>query len=149
MNKSYELNMNNSNNNHDLNLLNLPNEILIIILNKLNMADIFYSLVDVNQRFNEIIFDPLSICTLNLTSMTIKSVSNRTFSIENYILDQICSKILPRISHYVNELIIEQNSMERVFDNFDFPQLSSLSLIDFEDKVLLKHLTGMIVYFVE
>lgn len=149
MNKSYELNMNNSNNNHALNLLNLPNEILIIILNKLNMADIFYSLVDVNQRFNEIIFDPLSICTLNLTSMTIKSFSNRTFSIENYILDQICSKILPRISHYVNELIIEQNSMERVFDNFDFPQLSSLSLIDFEDKVLLKHLTGMIVYFVE
>jgi hypothetical protein len=154
MNRFDELNMNISNNNHNLNLLNLPNEILMIIFNKLNMAGIFYSLVDVNQRFNQIIFDPLYIRTLNLTSMTMKSFFNRTFSIENNILDKICSNILPRISHYVNELIIEQNSMERIFDTFNFPQLHSLSLIDFQEKVLLKYLTGMIfiidfVYFNE
>jgi hypothetical protein len=154
MNRFSELNMNISNNNDDLNLLDLPNEILIIIFNKLNMVDIFYSLVDINQRFNQIIFDPLYIRTLNLTSMTMKSFFTRTFSIENNILDKICSNILPRISDYVNELVIEQNSIECIFDTFNFPQLYSLSLIDFEEKVLLEYLTGMIfiidfVYFNE
>jgi hypothetical protein len=138
MNRFDELNMNISNKNHDLNLLNLPNEILIIIFNKLNMVDIFYSLVNVNQRFNQIIFDPFYIRALNLTSMTMKSFFNRTISIENNILDKICSNILPGICHYVNELIIEQNLMERIFDTFNFPQLYSLSLNDFHNCSFIK-----------
>jgi hypothetical protein len=33
-----------------LNILDLPDEILLVILNKMNMVDVLYSLIDVNQR---------------------------------------------------------------------------------------------------
>ena len=58
--------MNISNNNH-LNILDLPNEILFIIFNKLNMVDVLYSLVDVNQRFDQLVLDPLYIRNLDMT----------------------------------------------------------------------------------
>jgi hypothetical protein len=41
-----ELDMNISTNNN-LNILDLPNEILLIIFNKLNKVDVLYSLVDI------------------------------------------------------------------------------------------------------
>ncbi len=108
--------MNISNNNHR-NLLDLPNEILFIIFKKLNMVDVLHSFVDINQRFNQLIFDPFYIRNLNMTSMTMKSFYDRTYSIDDQVLDRICKNILPRIYHQVNELIVEQYSMERVLHN--------------------------------
>jgi hypothetical protein len=134
----------NPTNNSRLNILDLPDEILLNIFNQLNMADVLYSLVDVNQRFNQLVFDPLYIRNLDLTSMTMKSFFDRTFSIDNYILDRICQNILPRIHHQVNELTIEQHSMKRVLHTINYPQLYSLSLIDFQDKKLLEYLTGIL-----
>jgi hypothetical protein len=43
MNTFYELDMNNLNNNY-LNIVDLPDEILFIILKKLNMVDVLYAL---------------------------------------------------------------------------------------------------------
>jgi hypothetical protein len=48
-------------------ILDLPDEMLLAIFNKLNMIDVFYSLVDINERFNRLIFDPFSIHNLDLT----------------------------------------------------------------------------------
>jgi hypothetical protein len=39
-------------NDNQLNILDLPNEILLNIFNKLNTVDVLYSLVDVNKRFD-------------------------------------------------------------------------------------------------
>jgi len=47
-----ELDMNISTNNN-LNILDLPNEILLMIFKKLNMVDVLYSLVDITQRFDQ------------------------------------------------------------------------------------------------
>ncbi|CAF1532490.1 unnamed protein product, partial [Rotaria sordida] len=54
-------------NNYNINILDLPDEILFAIFNKLNMIDVFYSLVDVNKRFNRLILDPFYIHNLDLT----------------------------------------------------------------------------------
>jgi hypothetical protein len=86
----HQLNMNISNNNHRLNILDLPDEILLNIFNKLNLVDVFYSLVDVNQRFDRLVFDPLYIRNPDLTSMTMKSCFDRTFSIDNHIPHRLC-----------------------------------------------------------
>jgi hypothetical protein len=48
-------------NNNNINILDLPDEILQFIFNKLNIVDILYSLVDVNQRFDRLALDPLYI----------------------------------------------------------------------------------------
>lgn len=101
------------------------------------MADVFHSLVNVNQRFNRLIFAPIYIHRLDLTSMKMRSYFDRTYHIDNQLLDEICTNILPRISHQVNELIVEQHSIKRVLHTVSYPQLSSLSLIDFKEEILL------------
>ncbi|CAF1179117.1 unnamed protein product [Rotaria sordida] len=105
------------------------------------MVDILYSLVDVTQRFDQLILDPFYIHNLDMTSMMMKSYYDRIYSIENKVLDRICKNILPRIHHQINELIVEQNSIERILHTINYPQLYSLSLIDFTEEVLLKYLT--------
>ncbi len=138
--------MNISNKNH-LNILDFPNEILFIIFNKLNMVDVLYSLVDVTQRFDQLVLDSFYIRNLNMTSMTMKSFYDRTYSIDNQVLDRICKNILPRIYRQVNELIVEQYSMERILHTINYPQLYSLKLMDFPEEVLLDHLTSKLFNF--
>ncbi|CAF4645940.1 unnamed protein product, partial [Rotaria magnacalcarata] len=61
------------------------------------MVDVLYSLMDVTQRFDQLVFDPFYIRNLNMISMTMKSFYDRTYSIDNQVLDGICKNILPRI----------------------------------------------------
>ena len=81
-------------NNDNLNILDLPDEILTIIFNKLNTIDVLYSLVDVNERFDRLILNSLHICNLDTTNMVIKSYYDRTFSIDNNVLSRISEKNL-------------------------------------------------------
>ncbi|CAF3985651.1 unnamed protein product [Rotaria sordida] len=106
------------------------------------MIDVIYSLVDITQRFNQLVFDPFYIRNLNMTSMTMKSFYDRIYSIDNQVLSRICENILPRISHQINELIVEQYSMERVLHTINYPQLYSLTLMDFSEEVLFNNLTN-------
>ncbi|CAF3381034.1 unnamed protein product [Rotaria sp. Silwood2] len=128
-------------NNSRLNILDLPNEILLIIINKLNMVDVLYSLADINERFNRLIFDPLYIYNLDMTIITTKLMFRHSLSIDNQILDRICENVLPRIHHHVNKLTLEPNSMERVLYSSNYSQLYSLSLVDFQEEMLLQYLT--------
>ncbi|CAF3653199.1 unnamed protein product [Rotaria sp. Silwood1] len=104
------------------------------------MVDVLYSFVNVTQRFDQLILNPLYIHSLDMTSMTMKSYLDRIYSIDNQLLDRICQNILPRIHHQVNELIVEQHSMEHVIHTINYPQLFSLSLIDFQEEILLNYL---------
>ncbi|CAF2665784.1 unnamed protein product [Rotaria sp. Silwood2] len=129
-------------NNNNLNILDLPNEILLIIFNKLNTVDALYSLVDINERFDRLVFDSLHIRNLDTTSMVIKSYYDRNFSIDKNVLLRICEKNLPRIHHQLNELIVEQNSMKHILFTVAYPQLYSLSLVNFQEEILFQYLRG-------
>ncbi|CAF3467883.1 unnamed protein product [Rotaria sp. Silwood2] len=71
-----------------------------------------------------------------MTSMVIKSYYDRTFSIDNNVLSKICEKILPRIHRQLNELIVEQNSLKHILLTVNYPQLDSLSLVNFRKEIL-------------
>jgi hypothetical protein len=64
--------MNTSNHNH-LNLLDLPNEILFIIVNYLNIGHVVYSLIDIDERLAQMILDPLYVRNLDITIINMKS----------------------------------------------------------------------------
>ncbi|CAF4032687.1 unnamed protein product, partial [Adineta steineri] len=132
--------MNNSYDNYP-SIFNLPNEILFIIIKKLNISDVIYSLVDVNERFVQLLFDPLYIQNLNITLMTIKSFYQRTFSVSKQVLSNICENILPNIHDQVKQLAIEQHSIERILTH-NYSQLYSLSLVNFKEEILCKYLRG-------
>jgi len=132
----------NTSNKNNLNILDLPNEILFIIFHKLNTIDALYSLVDFNERF-----DQLVLSSLDMTSMTMKTYYDRTFSINNSILDRICEKNLPRIYHRLNKFTIEQDSMERILLTDNCSRLYSLSLVNFHEEILFQYLTGILLIF--
>ncbi|CAF4329481.1 unnamed protein product, partial [Rotaria sordida] len=77
-----------------------------------------------------------------MISMTMKSFYDCIYSIDNQVLDRICKNVLPRIYHQINELIVEQYSMERVLHTISYPQLYSLTLMDFSEEVLFNYLTN-------
>ncbi|CAF4816308.1 unnamed protein product, partial [Rotaria magnacalcarata] len=60
--------------------------------------------------------------------------------IDKQTLDRICGKILPRINDKVNKLTVEPLSIERIFHAVDYAQLYSLSLVNFSQEILLRHI---------
>ncbi|CAF1203041.1 unnamed protein product [Adineta steineri] len=131
--------MNNSYDNYP-SIFSLPNEILFIIINKLNISDVIYSLVNVNERFVHLLFDPFYIQNLNITFMTMKSFYQRTFSLHEQVLSNICENILPNIHDQVKQLTIEEHSIERILTH-NYPQLYSLSLVNFKEEILCQYIT--------
>ncbi|CAF1389661.1 unnamed protein product [Rotaria sordida] len=109
------------------------------------MMDMFYSLVDVNQRFNRLAFDSLCIHHLNFA---IKHFDIHQYATYNDILDRICSKILPRINDKVNKLTVDPLSMEQILCAVHYPQLHSLSLINYQPEILSQHLSSMMTNFI-
>jgi hypothetical protein len=143
----HELEMSELNNNN-LNILDLPDEVLFIILKKLNKIDALYSLVYVNNRFHRLALDSLYIRNLDMTDMTnINSLYDQMFSIDTQGLSRFSEKILPRIHHQVRQLAVDQYSIKQILTT-NYPQLYSLSLINFQEEILYQYLTGIIFYFV-
>ncbi|CAF3377286.1 unnamed protein product [Rotaria socialis] len=135
-------------NNNDFNILDLPDEILLVILNKLNTTDVFHSLVDVNQQFDRLAFDYLYVRNIDMTdTMIINSLYDQISSIDTKILSKICEKVLPRIHHQVYKLTIEQYSMQHIILAANYPQHYSLSLINFQEEILYQYLTSILFYF--
>ena len=132
-------------NSNDINILNLPDEILRIIFNKLNTADVFYSLVGVNQRFDRLAPDPLYI---NHFDLVVKRSDIRSSLIDVHILDRICKTFLPRINETVTKLTVDFFSMESILSAVPYPQVHSLSLVNFQPNILLQHLS-IIMNFIE
>lgn len=121
--------------NDHLGVLDLPNEILLTIISKLNMVDVLRSLVGVNQRLDQLVLDPVYIRCLDMTSRTTrKPYFVRSFAADSNVLDRICQNILPQICDKVSQLTLEKNSMERVLRAINYPLLATLSLVDFPRK---------------
>ncbi|CAF1339121.1 unnamed protein product [Rotaria sordida] len=96
--------------------------------------------MDINERFAQLVVDPLYIHNLDMTIMNMKSFYDRTFSIDDKILSRICDNILPRIHNQVTKLTVEQHSIERIL-TINYPQLYFLTLVNFKEEILFKYLT--------
>lgn len=111
-----------------LSLLDLPNELLLLIMKQLPMVDVLYSLVDVTQRLDQLVLNPVYTRTLDLTCLKVDALPKRIYSTDDHVLETICREVLPRVHHHVAHLIVDQSAVERVFDAADYPELDSLSL---------------------
>ncbi|CAF3425187.1 unnamed protein product [Rotaria socialis] len=119
--------------------LDLPDEILLIILKKLDNMDVLYSLLDVdNQRLDTIILDKAFTKTLNFVLTTI---ADDVLSIADSMLNRYCSNILPKIDHNVTSLILEAEAMERILLAADYPNLTELKLFNVIDYIVSHYFT--------
>ncbi|CAF1197568.1 unnamed protein product [Rotaria sp. Silwood1] len=120
-------------NQSNISVLDLPDEILLIILKKLDNMDVLYSLLDVdNRQLNIIAQENIFTNTLNFVLTTF---TNDISSMSDAIIDRFCKNILPRIHYNVKSLIVDSLSMERILLAVDYPNLTELKLFNFNGKI--------------
>ncbi len=127
-----------------LNILDLPNEMLIMIFKKLKMVDVVYSCMNINERLDQLVFDSLD---RHHVDMTVHSSLDYVSPLDDQVLNKICETILPRIYHQVNKLTLDPQSIERTLLTVNYPNLYSLSLVDFPERTLLRYLEGILSNF--
>jgi hypothetical protein len=116
----------------NVHLLDLPDEILLIILNKLNNIDVLNSLLDVNNGRLNILAQE------NTFTNILKFVSIDDIS----LIYRFCSYILPRIHHNVKCFILDPVLMERILLATDYPNLTELKIFHFKQEIALNHFTS-------
>ncbi|CAF1058471.1 unnamed protein product [Rotaria sordida] len=118
-------------------LLDLPDKMLIEIFNKLTRVDVLYSILGVNKRLNRLVCDPTFTHFLDLT---IKASYDERHSLPDVILDRFCLFILPRIHNNIQSLRVEPSSMERILLICNYPKLHKLILNSIKPEAFLKYL---------
>ncbi|CAF1414465.1 unnamed protein product [Rotaria sordida] len=124
-------------------LNDLSDEILLIILKKLNNVEVLSSLFNVNKRLNRIVHD--SIFTSDLTLLKYLS-DDSTYSLPDPLLDRFCSEILPSIDHKIKWLTLESLSMKRVLLSTNYPNLNGLGIYNIKMKAALSLFTDEITF---
>jgi hypothetical protein len=130
-------------NHSTVNIVDLPDEILLHILKKLNNFDVLYSLVGVNEKLNRVA------CDINFTRlvdlMTIEP--NRvTDSRSNAILDRFCMEILPRIHDNVESLTLQACFLPRVLHATNYLHLRKLDINNLELSMACHIFNGMLFH---
>jgi hypothetical protein len=121
----------------------LPDEVLMIILKKLDNDQVLYSLMGVNKRLNTFVHD--SIFTSHLTLMK-RSANDSISPLSERILCRFYSQILPEIHHKIQWLNVESSSMERIL-SANYPNLHGLGLYNLEIETTTHLFTSKISFF--
>jgi hypothetical protein len=121
-------------------LMNMPDEILLLIMEKLKSIDVLYSLVGVNKRLNNVVRNVISnsIITLVRTSST-----DCICPLYKPDLDRFCSYVLPQMHHHITRMILECLSMKRILQAADYPNLYVLDLLQFEYNMFSNCFSGI------
>ncbi|CAF4635058.1 unnamed protein product [Rotaria sp. Silwood2] len=125
-------------------LNDLPDEILLMILKKLNSISLLYSLIGVNKRLDTIVRDPIFTRHLKL----MRHFSNDSIEpLSDAILSRLCSKILLEIRNQVQWLDLEASSIERILLATNYPNLYGLGLFNLDTETALSLFYGEIFPF--
>ena len=125
-------------------LNDLPDEILMLILKKLNIDQIFYSLSGVNTRLNTLMHDTIFTSHVKLMRYCSNNFIN---PLSETILDRFCTEILPTIHHKIQWLDVESTCMERVLHCKAYPNLYRLGLYNLEKENAEHLFKSKIFYF--
>jgi hypothetical protein len=113
--------------------MNLPDELLLIILKKLNNVDVLSSLMGSNTRLDRMIRDPCFTTEIDL----IKLHDEKTCAQLETFIDRLCSDILPTIHYQIKCLKVHSTLLERLLLAADYSSLSQLDIfIPHEEPIL-------------
>jgi hypothetical protein len=126
--------------NRPISIMNLPDEIILIIWNKLHKIDALYSFLNVNTRFDKLICDKIYTRSIELIKTNCEEENNCFLSDE--ILDRFYLDILPQIHYLVEQLTLESFSMERILYAGVYPRLCKLTFINLTQELAMRVLTG-------
>jgi hypothetical protein len=125
-------------------LIDLPDELLVMIFQRLNHVELLYSLMGINTRLDRIVSDRIFTRYLTL----FRYFSNRHICpLVDTVLGRFCSQILPEIHYKINILHLESSSMERILQAGDYPNLHSLGLYNIDEEAAERIFTGKLSTF--
>ena len=114
-------------------LLDLPDELLLLILKQLDDIDILSSFFNIgNHRLHRL--------TCHKTSPTHLHFPLNLLS--DSLFERLTQQIFPRIHHHVESLTLPTELLERVLLRDQFPNLTELTLCNFQRDTALHHFTG-------
>jgi hypothetical protein len=123
-----------------ISLNDLPDEILMIILNKLHGFEVLYSLIGVNKRLDAIVQDPIF-----TSDLTLIPPRNDLKQFGDRILDRICDEVLPKIHDKIKWLHLESTFMDRILLSAEYPNLRTLALYDLSSETARDLFNGKII----
>ncbi len=126
-------------------LMDLPEEILMIVFKKLNNDELLYSLMGINMRLDQIIRD--TIFTNQISLIKYNSLPDLTSALSDIVLNRFYSQILPQIHHKIKWLSLETLSMERILLAADYPNLRQLDIFLMNEETDMDLFTGKICAF--
>jgi hypothetical protein len=125
-----------------MNILDLPDEILLTIFKKLHDFDVLYSLLGVNKKLDNVACDINFTRAIDLTTVSSDEANDVK---NNAILDRFCLHILPRIYDKVECLTIQACFLERVLYAGNYLNLHKLTLVNLELKMAFYIFKGMLL----
>jgi len=123
-----------------VNILDLCDEILLVILNKLSNINVLYSLIGVNRTLDRLAQDITFTQSIDLVGI---SSNEHIDSINKSILDRFCVDIIPRIQHNIECLILDPLSIDRVLCIGNYSKLHKLTLVNLQLEVASRIFNGM------
>jgi hypothetical protein len=127
----------------NVHFLDLPNEILFLILKNLDNIDVLYSLLGISHQRLEIIAQEQTFSDI-LNFVFISKSTDEISSISGSILDRFCISILPRIHQNTKSIIVDSVSMECILRAGNYPNLTELKLFNFNKTIFSRYFMGKI-----
>jgi hypothetical protein len=127
-----------------VNILDLPDEILLIIFKKLNNIDLLYSLVGVNQKLDKVACDIRFTKEVNLTTISPNDTSDSRL---NAIVDRLYTHILPRIHNNVGSLSVQASLLQCILHSNNYPNLHKLTLLNLGMDMASRIFNSMLIDF--
>ena len=121
-------------------MMDLPNEMIYTIWNKLDRIDVLYSFMGVNKRFNELVCNMVYTRSIDLIQ---PNNYNGNSSLTYPILDRFCLHILPQIHELVECLTLESISMERILSAGHYPHLQKLTIVNIKPEFVIQYFIGI------
>ena len=123
----------------NINLLDLPDELLLLIMKKMKRRDILYSLLGVTEELDRL---TCSISHTYLVNLTRISSADEHICMDPDVFDRFCFEIIPRISHDIRILIVDHWTMKRALSACEYPALRSIVFSNFHPNTILDCLKG-------
>ncbi|CAF5167661.1 unnamed protein product [Rotaria magnacalcarata] len=130
---------------HNVQILDLPDEILLLVLKKLDNIDVLYSLLGINNHRLDVIVQE-KIVTDVLSFVSISNLTEEISPISALALNRFRNGILPKIHKNVKSFIVESDSFECILGAATYPNLTQLKIFNLNKAFVSFHVISWVRY---
>ena len=125
-------------------LLDLPEEILLLIISKISNVNVLHWFVDASVKLDRLARDFVHTRSIDLTETT---SNDEIRPLSNEMLDRFCERILPQIHQNIESITMESSSIHRIFQSIDYPKLFKLILPQIDLESVSEYFNGNYSHF--